>query len=257
MTEVSAVEVSSTTRPSNGETLITLVLDETGSMMSCYDSTISSVNDYIGSQQNAPGVAKVNLYTFSSTGSFGYATAPSGINMNKAMSEARSTGNSIRTVFENTEVSEVGFLSRENYRPNGGTNLYDAIGHTIRRVEDQLSPLAEVPNVLIVIVTDGGENASTEYDLKAIQSLIKDKEGQGWTFVYLGANQDAWSVAKSFGLSQGQAMTYDTNNMEGTMATLASATSVYRSTRATGEVAQGSVTREFFSGKEGSHENSK
>ena len=235
MTEVSAVEISSTTsRPSNGETLINLVLDETGSMMSCYDSTISSVNDYVGSQKNVEGVARVSLFTFSSQGGYG----------------PDSNQESIRSVYENLPVGEVGFLSRQNYRPNGGTNLYDAIGHTIRRVESQLAPLDSIPNVLVVIITDGGENASKEFSLSAVQTLIKEKEAEGWTFIYLGANQDAWSVAQSFGLSQGQAMTYDTSAMASTMDTLASATTVYRSSRMSGNVAHGTVERKFFSDQE-------
>lgn len=238
MTEVSAVEITSTpSRPSNGETLINLVLDETGSMMSCYDSTISSVNDYLGSQKNVEGVAKVSLFTFSDKGHYG-------------VTNGQESNQNIRSVCENVPVASVEFLNRQNYRPNGGTNLYDAIGHTIRKVEGQLSPLQAIPNVLVVIVTDGGENASREYTLSAIQTLIKEKEAEGWTFIYLGANQDAWRVAQSFGLSQGQAMTYDTNAMDSTMSTLASATTVYRKSRTSGLVAHGTVERNFFSDQE-------
>ena len=253
MTEVTAVEVIASTsnrRPSNGETLISLVLDETGSMMSCYDSTITSVNDYIGSQKNAPSVAKASLYTFSSNGLYGGAHMRAfGVNMQAAMQDARDTGKEIRPVFENVAIAEVGFLDKNNYRPNGGTNLYDAIGTTIRRVEAQLAPLAEIPNVLVVIVTDGGENASHEYNLAAIKNMIKEKEAEGWTFIYLGANQDAFSVGSSFGLSKGQTMTYSTDSMDSTMATLASATTTYRSARSVkGFAADGQVERNFFNG---------
>jgi hypothetical protein len=248
MTEVTAVEVvsaSNSNKPSNGETLISLVLDETGSMMSCYDSTISSVNDYLGSQKSAPGVAKVNLYTFSSNGLYGRAGVRT---FNATYNTSVKADEPIRTIVENTAIADVEFLTKQNYRPNGGTNLYDAIGTTIRRVEDQLSPMESVPNVLIVIVTDGGENTSSEYNLASVKALIQEKEAQGWTFVYLGANQDAWNVAQSFGLAKGQAMTYSTDNMAATMATLNEATVSYRGLRATGAVANGSVTKDFFGG---------
>jgi hypothetical protein len=231
MTQVTAIEVTTTsTKPSNGETLITLVLDETGSMNSCWDSTISSVNDYLGSQKGQDGVARVSLFKFSTSG------------WNASMDR----GEQIRTVFENKVVGEVEELNKQNYKPNGGTNLYDAIGSTIRRIEAQLEPLSEVPDVLVVIVTDGGENASTEFKLEDIKSLVQAKEADGWTFIYLGANQDAWQVGSSFGLSKGQTMTYSTANMAGTMSTLANATTTYRSLRSSGAVERGTVTKNFF-----------
>ena len=252
MTEVTAVEVvsTSTTRPSNGETLISLILDETGSMQSCYDSTISSVNDYLGSQKTAPGIAKVNLYTFSSTGLYGGRNMRS-FSMNADMQTARETGKDIRPVFENRPIADVGFLTKENYRPNGGTNLYDAIGVTIRTIEDQLAPLEAIPNVLVVIITDGDENCSREHTLASVKSLIKQKEGEGWTFIYLGANQDAFAVGSSFGLSKGQTMSYDTGAMVQTMATLSASTTTYRNARAfKGATADGTVSRNFFGGEE-------
>ena len=246
MTEVTAVEVvasNSKRRPSNGETLISIVLDETGSMSYCYDSTISSFNDYIGTQKNAPGVARVNLYTFSDAG--GYMTKS--FNMSADMNAARDTGLSIRSVFENRLIADVGFLSRENYKPCGGTNLYDAIGTTIRNVESQLAPLDSIPNVLCIIITDGGENASKEFKLSTIQTMIKEKEAEGWTFIYLGANQDAWQVGQTFGLSKGQTMSYSTSDMTGTMANLSTATTTYRSARSfAGDALDGVVAKDFF-----------
>lgn len=56
--------------------------------------------------------------------------------------------------------------------------------------------------VLCVVVTDGYENASTEVSPKALAAAVKQREDEGWTFIYLGANQDAWDTGtKSVGLS--------------------------------------------------------
>ena len=235
MTKVQAFEVETTStparKPSNGETLITLVLDETGSMYSVLDATISSVNDYIGSQKAADDVAKVNLFKFSQLGGWNTRTA-------------KEAG--LRPIVENMDVVNVAELNRQNFTPSGSTNLYDAIGLSIKHIENQLKDQDSVPDVLMVIVTDGGENASTEYKLSDIKSMIADKEAEGWTFVYLGANQDAWSVGSSFGLSKGQTMTYSVSDMDGTMETLSAQTTAYRSMRSTGAVAYGSVTKNFF-----------
>lgn len=65
--------------------------------------------------------------------------------------------------------------------------------------------------VICVIVTDGMENASKDTSKKALQKLIGEREKQGWTFIYLGANQDAWGVGSSMGLSgtaSGQSVNY-------------------------------------------------
>lgn len=250
MTEVSAVEVVSTSKPRSGTVLINVVLDETGSMNSCWDATINSFNDYIGSQKTQGGECRVNLTTFSmlSNGIAGslQMKAIRSINMNQVAERARATGQNIRSVFLNEDVQAVGNLTKESYRPNGNTNLYDAIGSNIRNVESQLAGMDSIPDVLFVIITDGGENASTEYRLQDVQSLVKAKEQEGWTFIYLGANQNAWQVGQTFGLSKGQTMSYSTNNMEGTMSALADATSSYRGLRASGSIAYGSVTKSFF-----------
>lgn len=69
--------------------------------------------------------------------------------------------------------------------------------------------------VLCVIVTDGLENASREVSPEALQDAISKRESEGWTFIYLGANQDAWSAGASYGLSgtsSGQTVTMDSSS---------------------------------------------
>lgn len=57
--------------------------------------------------------------------------------------------------------------------------------------------------VLAVIFTDGLENASREVSNSQLQDIIKNKEKEDWTFIYLGANQDAWSTGSEYGFSGG------------------------------------------------------
>lgn len=230
MTIVNAVEVAASTKKNNGETLINIVLDETGSMNSCWGPTISAFNDYLGSQKGLDGVCKVTMSMFSDTNQWA----------------ATSTKNSIRTIYSNTPVADVTPLSRSNYRPNGGTNLYDAIGTAIRNTEAQLAAQDTVPNVLMVIITDGEENCSKEFTVSGVKDLVKAKEAEGWTFVYLGANQDAWKVGQAFGLAKGQTKSYDTANMAATMADVSGSTMAYRSTRGAFGSANGTVEKDFF-----------
>lgn len=236
MTIVNAVEAVST-KKNNGETLVNIVLDETGSMNSCWESTISAFNDYIGSQKTAPGVCRVTMTMFSDTGRYGFVTT--GLSVEPVKS-------AVRNLYSNKPIADVELLSTANYRPNGGTNLYDAIGSSIRAVEAQLAGQDSVPNVLMVIITDGEENCSKEFTVQGIKDLVKAKEADGWTFVYLGANQDAWKVGQAFGLSKGQTKTYDTNNIQHVMADVSTATMSYRSTRGLMGANIGTVEKEFF-----------
>lgn len=219
MTIVNAVEIA----PQNNRTIINIVLDETGSMNSCRDSTISSFNEYINSQKNLEGECLVSLTMFS-------------------LAWGSSPETYVRDSYRNLPISNVPDLTPDKFVPNGGTNLYDAIGSTIRRIEKTVDSR---DNILVVIITDGDENSSREYTLDSIKTLVSEKEKEGWTFVYLGANQDAWQVGARFGLSKGQTMTYDVANMAGTMATLNAATTSYRSVRVGGMNAA-SVEKNFF-----------
>ncbi len=207
MSNVVAFEV----KPSSKVTHITLILDETGSMQSCKNATISSVNEYIATQKNdLSSECVVSLVKFSS-GSFLSADA----------------SKTVRTVFSRLPLSSVKELTDNDFTPNGMTNLYDAIGVTTNQ-------LSSADDNLVIIITDGGENSSKEYTKDSIHSLITSKQSEGWTFVYLGANQDAWQVGQAFGLSKGQTMTYSTTDMQGTMSNLSMATSTYRSMRSSG-----------------------
>jgi uncharacterized protein YegL len=115
------------------------------------------------------------------------------------------------------EVEPVG----DKYRPSGGTPLYDATAHTIRLMD---TPEAHDQKNMVVVLTDGFENASTEHTAASLKAMIEEYEGRGnWTFVYLGAN-DAY--AKETAAAMGYAHTNagyfsaDAASLTGTMGTL-------------------------------------
>ena len=76
------------------------------------------------------------------------------------------------------------------------TPLYDAIGTTITRVHT-LKAKEENSLAIVTIITDGYENASHEFTLTAIRSLIESYKEQGWQFTYIGADHDVEQVAFS------------------------------------------------------------
>ncbi len=81
----------------------------------------------------------------------------------------------------------------------GTTALLDAIGRTIHKIQNVQERTADdyrAEKVLFVIITDGLENASREYSLEMVKTLIeRQKSEHGWEFIFLGANIDAVETA--------------------------------------------------------------
>jgi len=121
--------------------------------------------------------------------------------------------------------------------PRGNTALLDAIGQTLNTVGARLSktPEAERPGkVIVVILTDGMENASKEFSAARVKEMITEQHGKySWEFVYLGANQDAFKVGNSYGIANsiGYAGTH-----KGTSQSYATVSSLLGSYRQSGKV---------------------
>ena len=91
-----------------------------------------------------------------------------------------------------------------DYRVGGMTRLYDGIGTAVDDIGKWLSNMdeSERPSKnLIVIITDGGENSSTEYRLKDIKDRIKEQtEKYSWDFIYLGNDLSDAKDANDIGI---------------------------------------------------------
>jgi hypothetical protein len=109
------------------------------------------------------------------------------------------------TILEkNTPIAKVKKLTREKYMPNGMTSLYDAVCITLAKSKGNKD------KNLVVIMTDGEENSSKEYTVDDMKKAKKELEkGKNWTFVFLGANQDAWITGAKLGMDKGNVATYN------------------------------------------------
>jgi hypothetical protein len=96
--------------------------------------------------------------------------------------------------------------------PRGSTALYDAIGISMQGFGDRLSALPEdarPETVQVIVVTDGQENASREYNAAAVRALITTQKNQySWDFVFLGANQDAVLTGSALGFDAESSLTF-------------------------------------------------
>ncbi len=99
--------------------------------------------------------------------------------------------------------------------PRGGTALFDAIGKTINSIGARLSllPENERPNKVVVITaTDGDNNSSVEFTRSQIKKMTETQQKDyNWQFIYLGANQDSFTEAQSFGVNSGSTVNYAPN----------------------------------------------
>lgn len=180
--------------------IVNFVLDETGSMSVCLNTTISGFNEYIASLKSRKEKISFTLTKFNA--------------------------DAVNVVYVDKPIEDVPDLNAETYKPNHLTPLYDAIGRSINEVETKIKDKKDL-SVLFVILTDGEENASREYTQEAIFNLIKEKEAKGWAFAYLGANQDAWAVGSKMGFSKGNTMSFDTKDMRKTMAKVGGASACF------------------------------
>jgi len=179
------------------KTFVAFLLDETGSMNECKQATIEGYNEYVKTLKEDNGRYRFSLTKFDSE--------------------------HITPVYDKVKLDEVEPLTDETYRPGALTPLYDAIARVIKATEKTVKK----EQVLVVILTDGLENASHEYTREAVFSLIKDKEKEGWEFLYLGSNQDAWKVASSIGIKQDTSATYQPGQEKLAFAAAAASTRSY------------------------------
>jgi len=198
--------------PGSNGTLIAVVLDESGSMGVVRDATIAGLNEFVAAQRatEGAGAAYLTLVKFD---------APK-----------------ITPLLENVSLASVPHFTHAHYTPNGGTNLMDAIGYTLNRVNHVLGsvPAEERPGVLVVIITDGHENSSREYNTSQIREMVKSAESQEWVFSFLGANVDAFSMGQAFGMQQSNTVTYSTASMGDTMEVLSKMTTTVRMAKSAG-----------------------
>ena len=148
----------------NNEMDVVFLLDRSGSMGGIEKDTIGGYNSYIDSQRGKN--VKVTTVLFD---------------------------DKYEVLHNRVDVDNIKKLTNKEYYVRGCTALLDAIGKTIREMEDKN------PNkVIFIITTDGYENASTKYNKSQIKELISVHKN--WKFMYIGADIDSYSEGRSLGI---------------------------------------------------------
>jgi hypothetical protein len=180
-------------------TAICLLIDRSGSMQSIKDATEEAINGFVHEQAAGDGRRTIRITTFD-------VGAP-------------------EQVCPSTPAAAV---PQFVLHPRGSTALLDAMGATITEFGAELAAMAEDErpgHVVFAVMTDGLENASTDYTWPRVREMVEHQQNvYGWNVVYLGANQDAIKVGGKLGVRAGSSITYDANDT-GTRSVIASASS--------------------------------
>ncbi|MDD6190289.1 MAG: VWA domain-containing protein [Firmicutes bacterium] len=166
-------------------TEIVFILDRSGSMSGLEKDTVGGFNSMIAKQKQEEGEAYVSTVLFD---------------------------NFSEVIHDRADIKEIEPMTEKQYYVRGCTALLDAVGSAIHHIGNihKYARDEDVPeNTVFVITTDGMENASHKYSYDKVKKMIeRQKEKYGWQFIFLGANIDAVTEAKRFGISEDFAANY-------------------------------------------------
>lgn len=160
---------------------VVFILDRSGSMSGSEENTITSFNEYL--EKEKKNKFKTNITTVLFSHEFEY-------------------------LYQRENVKDIKPLTNKEYYVGGCTALYDALGTSILDLE-KVNP----NKALFIIITDGYENASQEFDKNKIKKLIK--KHSEWEFIYIGADIDSYTSASEIGIRRDNVANYK-KDREGT-----------------------------------------
>lgn len=211
----------------NDKTEIAIIVDRSGSMESIRKDMKGGFEAFVGGQRRLPGECVLSLYQFDGE---------------------------YEVVYENKALRDVGSLQLQ---PRGSTALLDAVGKTIAKVAERHDALAEDARpaaVIVLVITDGHENASTEWSLDGVRKAVASAEQErDWRFVFLGADASTFDDAQRMGIGTAAQYEPDGDGVRAAYDALYSATSAYRgSVRSGVRHAKLSIERDLTKKKRGS-----
>ena len=160
-----------------------LVVDASGSMHATKAETVQAVQDLIDEHRTLTDKkVRVQIFTFDST---------------------------VNELVPLTKLKEYNSLFADLYQTNGLTALYDGIGKAITTNIDDKS----YAKTSLVILTDGAENSSQEFNKATVAKLITEvQDDLGWDVTYLGAKMANFEeYTTSLGFKSGKSVAFDPN----------------------------------------------
>jgi hypothetical protein len=156
------------------KTEIIAITDQSGSMGTIKRAVIDGFNGFVQEQREVPGQARMTHVKFHNE------TEP--------------------PLYQGVPLAEVPLLDEATYTPCGTTALFDAVCATLDAQGLRIQQEGWADQVIVVILTDGDENASVNHTEEQMTTMIAHARKHGWHFVFLAANQDAFKKASIYGI---------------------------------------------------------
>lgn len=160
-------------------TELVMVLDKSGSMASMAPAMVAGYNALVERQKQTEGEVLVTTVLFDTN---------------------------VRSLYVRLPLRYVPELTLADYRPGGCTALLDGLGQAVSLVKARQEEDGKKPErTIVVVMTDGCENSSGEYDGQGVKALVEERRQAGWEFVFLGASIDSFATASRLGIDRGRA----------------------------------------------------
>jgi len=201
----------------NRKTYYQIILDQSGSMGSCLDATINGFNEQLQLIKSMKEKYPEQEFFISLT----------------------TFNHEVSHVMQFQDPFKAKPISKQTYRPGGTTALHDAIGLSVMNLQATVSQEvnSNKASVVVVVLTDGYENASKTFNQAKVQQLIKElDENENWTFSYLGATPDAVKIASQLNFDSANAIAYDVAESSQTWERLRKANTMYYASKQKGVI---------------------
>jgi uncharacterized protein YegL len=175
---------------------ILVVADRSGSMGLVRQEAINGFNTFLAEQQAEPGEANLTLVLFD---------------------------DKVEVPYDSVPLADVEKLTTETFVPRGFTATYDAVGRALTTLEEKAPEKA-----IVMIITDGGENASKEYTAAQVKEKVKAAQDRGWEVIFLAQNLDANSAGSAIGSTMNLNLVAGAKGMHEAYAVMSSTTRSYR-----------------------------
>ncbi len=177
------------------KTIYHILVDKSGSMSDCIDQTINGFNEQVAKIREMELEFPEQLMTIGLT----------------------TFNTHVDHLYYMKPVEHAYKMNNENYMPNGSTAMLDAMAETMKELSQlQQQSNEQIPTtVVMVILTDGYENASRRYTLKNVKEMVEEREASGnWTFSFLGATLDAVDVAEQMSIRRENSISFAKGEMK-------------------------------------------
>lgn len=157
-------------------------------MASIADDVVGGFNTYLDEQRREEGQARISLVQFDGQDPF-------------------------EILIDGEDLASVPNLNPRRYQPRGNTPLLDAVGMMVGRIDSEILARADmglpIEDQIVVIVTDGYENASREFGARVVADLVEARRATAWTFVFLAADERTIEDGGRLGMARSSASRWE------------------------------------------------